>query len=262
MAWKNSWAAVTRSEFSGCAPPYWARAKSSSRAQYAETWLSAGLVVGRAVAVVALAARGPRGTRRRGRRGWCRRRPSHRPPAAGGPSSGPPVPTRVRAWPTSSSPMRWWSWCRSARRSGSSNAADSAAAAEVACALAAGVERESRRFAARRSAPVSAGRARCRSRSVIVRSVRHGAVPGRPWPLTHQARGPVEHVAGLGPAEPLCCVRPHSDPLPGLDADGRRHDQEAAEGSSQQGTEGVGHFAQHMCRAGTLLDGWIGFWQP
>ena len=37
MAWKNSWAAVTRREFIGAAP-YCERAKSSSSTQYAATW--------------------------------------------------------------------------------------------------------------------------------------------------------------------------------------------------------------------------------
>ena len=37
IAWKNSWAAVTRSEFDRGAP-YWRAAKSSSSTQYAATW--------------------------------------------------------------------------------------------------------------------------------------------------------------------------------------------------------------------------------
>ena len=122
IAWKNSWAAVTRSELIGGAP-YWRAAKSSSSAQYAATWVLPDVVVGRAVAVVALVAQVLEEdvetvvgvVVRRGRRARVGdRRAAHQGHLAS--------PTRAPAWTASCSPTRSWSGWRSARRSGSSTA--------------------------------------------------------------------------------------------------------------------------------------------
>ena len=256
IAWKNSWAAVTRSEFSGGAP-YW-RARE--------------VVVEGAVRRDLRAA----GCRRR----WCSSRSSPRPRSsrktsrrssglssswglasrrrrsARGPSAAPRVAhtcSRVRQV-VSAHCVRGRGW-RSARRSGRGRVDLQRRRPSWPGPWPRGSDRESSRSAARRSAPVRAGRARCRSRRAIVRS----DVAGRP--VRPRADGPC-CIRSLGLVEHLPAPRLREYPLVLRRGRGRHvlrrpphaagaaATEQRSPGQQRSGHERGGALRQHMWQIG------------